>query len=285
MIRTRRPSAGPCAGTTRCSGTESAIRPPIVLATSATTPRSRPLPWSLIPPSIGRATEAPRTPWHKTVIYEAHVKGFTKRHPDVPSELQGTYAALALPAVIEHLTRLGITAIELMPVHHAADDRHLLDRGLSNYWGYNTLCFFAPERSYASTQRAGQSVVEFKTMVRALHAAGIEVILDVVYNHTAEGNHLGPTVSFRGIDNRAYYRLVEKDRRHYMDFTGCGNTLNVRHPRVLQLVMDSLRYWAVEMHVDGSLAAGREHLIRTCIWWGARLTERRYAWGLLRRRR
>jgi glycogen operon protein len=198
-----------------------------------------------------RGDEAPRTPWHKTVIYEAHVKGFTQRHPDVPAELRGTYAALGSPAIIDHLIRLGVTAVELMPVHHHVDERHLLDRGLSNYWGYNTLCFFAPDLRYSSTRRAGESVVEFKAMVRALHAAGIEVLLDVVYNHTAEGNHLGPTLSFRGIDNRSYYRLVDDDRRHYMDFTGCGNTLDVRHPRVLQLVMDSLRYWALEMHVDG----------------------------------
>jgi glycogen operon protein len=193
----------------------------------------------------------PRTPWHNTIIYEAHVKGLTKRHPDVPPQLRGTYAALALPAVIEHLTRLGITAVELMPVHHHVHEGRLLDRGLANCWGYNTLCFFAPDPRYSSSSHAGQSVVEFKAMVRALHAAGIEVILDVVYNHTAEGNHLGPTLSFRGIDNCAYYRLVEQERRRYMDFTGCGNTLNVRHPRVLQLVMDSLRYWAIEMHVDG----------------------------------
>ena len=198
-----------------------------------------------------QSDEAPRTPWHNTVIYEAHVKGFTQRHPGVPKELRGTYAALGSPAIIDHLTRLGVTAVELMPVHHHVDERHLLDRGLSNYWGYNTLSFFAPNVRYSSTQRAGDSVMEFKAMVRALHAAGIEVLLDVVYNHTAEGNHRGPTLSFRGIDNRAYYRLVDDDRRHYMDFTGCGNTLNVRHPRVLQLVMDSLRYWALEMHVDG----------------------------------
>ncbi len=193
----------------------------------------------------------PRTPWHETVIYEAHVKGLTRLHPGVPPELRGTYAGLAEPAVIEHLQRLGVTAIELMPVHHHTDEHDLITRGLSNYWGYNTLCFFAPELRYASTPAAAHAVVEFKTMVKALHAAGIEVILDVVYNHTPEGNHLGPTLSMRGIDNTAYYRLAPEQPRYYVDFTGCGNTLNMRHPRVLQLLMDSLRYWALEMHVDG----------------------------------
>ena len=193
----------------------------------------------------------PAIPWHKTVIYEAHVKGFTKQHPDVPPALRGTYAGLADPAVIAHLRQLGVTAIELMPIHHHAFDRHLLERGLTNYWGYNTLCYFAPNLRYASTPSAQASVVEFKTMVRTLHAAGFEVILDVVYNHTAEGNHLGPTLSMRGADNAAYYRLSPEQPRYYVDFTGCGNTLNVRHSRVLQLLMDSLRYWALEMHVDG----------------------------------
>jgi glycogen operon protein len=193
----------------------------------------------------------PRIPWHKTVIYEAHVKGLTERHPDVPPELRGTYAGVATPPVVDHLTRLGVTALELMPVHHHVDDRHLLERGLTNYWGYNTLAFFAPDVRYASTDRLEQSVLEFKTLVRTLHRAGIEVILDVVYNHTAEGNHLGPTLSMRGIDNASYYRLSLEDPRYYVDFTGCGNTLNMRHPRVLQLLMDSLRYWALEMHVDG----------------------------------
>jgi isoamylase len=194
---------------------------------------------------------APATPWHETVIYEAHVKGFTKLHPDVPPKLRGTYAGLAHPAVIEHLQRLGVTAVELMPVHHHAYERYLLDRGLTNYWGYNTLCFFAPDTRYASNPSAADAIVEFKTMVRTLHAAGIEVILDVVYNHTAEGNQFGPTLSMRGIDNATYYRLATESGRYYVDFTGCGNTLNVRHPRVLQLIMDSLRYWALEAHVDG----------------------------------
>ena len=193
----------------------------------------------------------PATPWHRTVIYEAHVKGLTKLHPDVPPKLRGTYAGVAQPAVVEHLQRLGVRAVELMPVHQHADERLLVKRGMHNYWGYNTLCFFAPNLRYGSTPSAEQTVVEFKTMVRALHAAGIEVILDVVYNHTAEGDHLGPTLSMRGIDNAAYYRLSLQEPRYYVDFTGCGNTLNMRHPRVLQLLMDSLRYWAVDMHVDG----------------------------------
>jgi glycogen operon protein len=192
-----------------------------------------------------------RRPWNETVIYEAHVKGLTARHPDVPKELRGTYAGLTHPAVIDHLRRLGVTAVEVMPVHHFVDDRVLLERGLTNYWGYNSIGFFAPDIRYASDRRAGAQVGEFKTMVRALHEAGIEVILDVVYNHTAEGNHLGSTFSFRGIDNEAYYRLVAGDRRYYMDYTGCGNTLNMTHPRTLQLIMDSLRYWVLDMHVDG----------------------------------
>jgi glycogen operon protein len=191
-----------------------------------------------------------RTPWHLTVIYEAHVKGLTARHPGVPKELRGTYAGLASPAVIEHLRRVGVTAVELMPVHHFVRDRHLAERGLTNYWGYNTIGFFAPDARYASGGVRGEQVREFKQMVRALHQAGIEVILDVVYNHTAEGNHLGPTLCFRGIDNAAYYRLAE-DRRYYMDYTGCGNTLDMTHPRCVQLLMDSLRYWVTEMHVDG----------------------------------
>jgi glycogen operon protein len=190
-------------------------------------------------------------PYDETVIYEAHVKGLTQLHPDVPEELRGTYAALAHPSIIEHLTKLGITAIELMPVHQFVQDSTLLEKGLRNYWGYNTLGFFAPHADYAATDVPGQQAQEFKSMVKAMHAAGIEVILDVVYNHTAEGNHLGPTLSFKGIDNAAYYRLVEDDPRYYMDYTGTGNSLNVRHPHSLQLIMDSLRYWVTEMHVDG----------------------------------
>jgi isoamylase len=189
----------------------------------------------------------PRTPWDETVIYELHVKGFTKSHPNIPEELRGTYAGLASAPAIEHLKRLGVTAVELMPVHSFVDDRHLVDKGLKNYWGYNSIGFFAPDMRYSATG----SISEFKTMVKRLHSAGLEVILDVVYNHTAEGNHLGPTLSFRGIDNAAYYRLVPDDLRYYMDFTGTGNTLNMMHPRVLQLIMDSLRYWILEMHVDG----------------------------------
>jgi len=187
----------------------------------------------------------------ETIIYEAHVKGLTQTHPDIPPEIRGTYAAIAHPVMIGYLQQLGITAIELMPVHHFANDSTLQDKGLSNYWGYNTIGFFAPDPKYSSSTTPGGQVQEFKAMVRALHAADIEVILDVVYNHTAEGNHLGPTLSMRGIDNAAYYRLVEDDPRYYMDYTGTGNSLNVRHPHSLQLIMDSLRYWVTEMHVDG----------------------------------
>ena len=193
----------------------------------------------------------PRTPWHRTLVYELHVKGFTQRHPEIPEEIRGTYAGLASESAIRHLEELGVTAVELLPVHHHLDERQLVDRGLSNYWGYNTLSYFAPEPRYAYTRNPRDAVREFKTMVRALHSAGIEVILDVVYNHTGEGNHLGPTLSFRGIDNAAFYRLLPTNKRHYEDFTGCGNTLNMRHPRVIQLLMDSLRYWVLEMHVDG----------------------------------
>jgi len=193
----------------------------------------------------------PRTPWHKTIVYELHVKGFTQLHPGLPERLRGTYAGLASEAVIKHLTTLGITAVELQPVHYFPNDRHLLNRGLRNYWGYNTLGFFAPASRYAATHTQQDAVHQFKMMVAGLHQAGIEVILDVVYNHTAEGNQLGPTLSMRGIDNTAYYKLTEADRRHHMDYTGTGNSLNVRHPRVLQLIMDSLRYWVIEMHVDG----------------------------------
>ncbi len=193
----------------------------------------------------------PRTPWHKTLIYELHVKGFTKRHPEVPEELRGTYAGLAHPAAVEYLHSLGVTAVELMPVHQFVSDKFIQDRGLTNYWGYNSVGFFAPDVRYSSSGTLGQQVSEFKTMVKTLHREGIEVILDVVYNHTGEGSHLGPTLGFRGIDNAAYYRLVHSQPRYYMDFTGCGNTLNMVHPRTLQLMMDSLRYWVLEMHVDG----------------------------------
>lgn len=193
----------------------------------------------------------PRTPWHKTFIYEMHVKGFTMQHPGVPEPLRGSYAGLATDAVIKHLLDLNVTAVELLPVHQHLNDRHLLEHGLTNYWGYNTLSFFAPQASYDAKNNSLSPVHEFKMMVRAMHAAGIEVILDVVYNHTAEGNQLGPTLSWKGIDNAAYYRLSPESARHYMDFTGCGNTLNMQHPKVLQLIMDSLRYWVTEMHVDG----------------------------------
>jgi isoamylase len=192
----------------------------------------------------------PRTPWRRSVIYEVHLKGFTKRHPRVPPELQGTYRGFAHPAAIEHLVKLGVTAVELLPVHEAVDDPFLQAKGLTNYWGYSTLGFFAPEQKYASGAR-GEQVREFKELVKTLHAAGLEVILDVVYNHTAEGNHLGPTLSFKGLDNPTYYRLVEEDPRYYMDYTGTGNSLDTTHPVTLQLVMDSLRYWVEEMHVDG----------------------------------
>jgi glycogen operon protein len=202
----------------------------------------------VVDPSFTWGTDRPpRIPWHQSVIYEMHVKGFTIRHPEVPPELRGTYAGLATAPVIDHLTRLGITAVELMPVHCFIDDRHLVARGLRNYWGYNTIGFLAPEPRYSATG----TLNEFKTMVKSLHSAGIEVILDVVYNHTAEGNQLGPTLSFRGIDNAVYYRPLPDNPRYYRDYTGTGNTLNMRHPRVLQLIMDSLRYWVLEMHVDG----------------------------------
>jgi len=196
-------------------------------------------------------TRPPATPLHRSVIYEVHVKGFTMQHPDIEPEIRGTYAALGRPPAIEHLQKLGVTAVELLPVHASLTAKHLADKGLTNYWGYNTLSFFAPEARYSSSGDQGGQVREFKEMVKALHQAGIEVILDVVYNHTAEGNHMGPTLSFRGIDNAAYYRLVEDDLRYYMDYTGTGNTLNARHPQTLQLIMDSLRYWVLEMHVDG----------------------------------
>jgi glycogen operon protein len=192
----------------------------------------------------------PRTPWHDTVVYEVHVRGFTIAHPSLDPELRGTYAGLASPEAIEHLHRLGMTAVELLPVHQFVDDAVLVDQGLRNYWGYNSIGYLAPHNEYSASGQSGQQVQEFKTMVKALHDAGIEVILDVVYNHTAEGNHLGPVLSFRGIDNAAYYRLAE-DPRFYTDYTGTGNSLNMRNAHVLQLIMDSLRYWVTEMHVDG----------------------------------
>lgn len=194
---------------------------------------------------------APNTPLHNSIIYELHVKGFTALHPKLDPAIRGTYKALSQPEVIDYLLQLGLTAVELMPVHQFVNDRHLVEKGLSNYWGYNSIGFFAPHYAYSSSGSAGQQVVEFKEMVKALHKAGLEVILDVVYNHTAEGNHYGPTLCFKGIDNQAYYRLVPDNKRYYMDYTGTGNSLNMLHPRALQLVMDSLRYWVTEMHVDG----------------------------------
>jgi isoamylase len=205
----------------------------------------------VVDPAFSWGQDAPlRIPWHQTLIYEMHVKGFTARHPKVPKEMRGTYAGLTHPAVVDYLKSLGITAVELMPVHQFVADKPLVDRNLTNYWGYNSIGFFAPESRYAAAGVLGEQVAEFKTMVKTLHREGIEVIIDVVYNHTGEGNHLGPTLCFRGIDNASYYRLVE-DRRYYMDYTGCGNTLNMTHPHTLQLIMDSLRYWVLEMHVDG----------------------------------
>jgi glycogen operon protein len=193
----------------------------------------------------------PRTPYHETVIYEAHVKGLTIKHPEIPARLRGTYAGLAHPVMIDYLRDLGVTAVELMPVHQFVQDSPLGKRGLTNYWGYNTIGYLAPHNAYSASGELGEQVLEFKAMVKAMHEAGIEVLLDVVYNHTAEGNHLGPTLSFRGIDNTAYYRLVDDDPQYYMDTTGTGNCLLMRHPHVLQLIMDSLRYWVTEMHVDG----------------------------------
>ena len=202
------------------------------------------------PAFVWSGVERPDTPWNRTIIYEAHVKGMTARHPDIPPELRGTYLGLSMDPIIEHLLSLGVTAIELLPVHHFVSESHLHDKGLANYWGYSSIGFFAPDVRYA-TGRRGEQVDEFRTMVKRFHRAGIEVILDVVFNHTGEGNHLGPTLSFRGIDNASYYRLEPDNRRFYTDFTGTGNSLNLLHPRVLQLVMDSLRYWVTEMHVDG----------------------------------
>ena len=193
----------------------------------------------------------PNIAWSETLIYEAHVRGLTQQHPEVPPELRGTYTGMASDPILAHLKKLGVNAIELMPVHHFVQDRHLVEKGLRNYWGYNTLAFFAPEPAYGATREPGTIVREFKEMVKRFHKAGLEVILDVVYNHTAEGNHSGPTLSFRGIDNLAYYRTMDGDARHYMDYTGCGNTLNMMSPHSLQLLMDSLRYWVTHMHVDG----------------------------------
>lgn len=193
----------------------------------------------------------PMTALHDTILYEVHVKGFTALRPDIPEEIRGTYAALGHPVMIEYLRKLGITAVELMPVHEFVDDKRLVEAGLRNYWGYNSINFFAPDSRYASAGDRGEQVGEFKAMVKALHRAGMEVILDVVYNHTAEGNHLGPTLSFKGIDNATYYRLINGQPRYYMDYTGTGNTINVRHPQVLKMIMDSLRYWVLTMHVDG----------------------------------
>jgi isoamylase len=217
----------------------------------------------------------PGIAWHESVLYEVHVKGFTARHPGVPPALRGTYAGLGSPAALDYLTSLGITAVELLPVHHHANERALVERGLENYWGYSSIAFFAPHGPYSAGGDRGEQVGEFKAMIKALHRAGIEVILDVVYNHTAEGNHLGPTLSFRGIDNAAYYRLVPGAPRYNEDYTGCGNTLNMGHPRVLQLLMDSLRYWVTEMRVDGfrfdlapALARGRDRVDRLAMFFG-----------------
>ena len=193
----------------------------------------------------------PNTPWHRTVVYETHVKGFTERHPEIPPEIRGSYAGMAHPVAVRYLKKLGITAVELLPVHQFVQDSTLVEKGLRNYWGYNSIGYLAPHNEYTSSGQRGEQVQEFKHLVKTMHEAGIEVILDVVYNHTAEGNHLGPMLSFKGIDNAAYYRLMADNRRYYMDYTGTGNTLNMRHPHVLQLIMDSLRYWVLEMHVDG----------------------------------
>ncbi len=206
----------------------------------------------VIDPAFDWGNDAPPdTPLHSSVIYEVHVKGFSQLCPEIPPAIRGSYAGIGSSFAIDYFKKLGVTAIELLPVHQFVNDKVLVDRGLTNYWGYNSIGYFAPECSYSSSGEDGGQVSEFKAMVKNLHTAGIEVILDVVYNHTAEGNHMGPTLCFRGIDNQAYYRLMPDDPRHYMDYTGCGNTLNVMHPRVLQLIMDSLRYWVLEMHVDG----------------------------------
>ena len=214
---------------------------------AASTPRSL-----VVNPFFDWGTDQPLVlPWAETVIYETHVRGATMRHPGVDEELRGSYAGIAHPAFIDHLRTLGVTTVELLPVHEFVHDAHLVDRGLRNYWGYNTIGYFAPHNEYSHRHGQGQQVQDFKQMVKSLHQAGIEVILDVVYNHTAEGNHMGPTLLMKGIDNASYYRLVDEDKQYYMDYTGTGNTLNMRNPYVLQLVMDSLRYWATEMHVDG----------------------------------
>jgi isoamylase len=206
----------------------------------------------VIDPSFDWAGDKnPNLPFHELIVYEAHVRGLTIQHPELPEELRGTYLGMCHPLIISYLKELGVTALELMPIHAFVDDQFLIDKGMRNYWGYNTIGFFAPDPRYRSGGALGSEVNQFKELVRAMHAAGIEVILDVVYNHTAEGNHLGPTMSFRGIDNPSYYRLVDGDARYYMDYTGTGNTLNVRHPQTLQLMMDSLRYWVLDMHVDG----------------------------------
>ena len=210
--------------------------------------------WSSTPPSCGATARRPSRRYADTIFYEVHVKGFTMTHPEIPPELRGTYAGLGHEAAIAHLTDLGVTAVELLPVHQSVPEPFLLDRGLTNYWGYNTIGFFAPHEAYSAAVRAGRpggQVAEFKAMVDSLHGAGLEVILDVVFNHTAESNEAGPTLCFRGLDNPAYYRLVEGDLRRYVDTTGCGNTLNAGDPVSLRLIMDSLRYWLTEMRVDG----------------------------------
>ncbi len=232
-----------------CSATSPAV--PTTSSTHATPRRTCPSRWWSTGSSRGATRPRPRTPWADTVIYELNVKGYTALHPDVPPRLRGTFAGLATPPVVDHLVRLGVTAVELQPVHHFVSEAAVVRRGLTNYWGYNSLGYFAPHAAYSSSRTRGTQVREFKAMVRALHAAGLEVILDVVYNHTAEEDELGPTLSFRGLDNAAYYRLDERNPRRYVDYTGCGNTLNARNPEVLRLILDSLRYWVTEMHVDG----------------------------------
>jgi glycogen operon protein len=221
------------------------------LAMSRFDQRAAPLSVVIDPAFDWAGDQPPNVPLRKTIVYETHVKGLTMRHPGVPPELRGTYAAIATPPILEYLVGLGVTAVELQPVHHFVDDQRLAERGLRNYWGYNSISFLAPEVRYRAGDQVGDEVRQFKEMVKALHAAGIEVILDVVYNHTAEGNHEGPTLCFKGIDNKTYYRLVRDEPRFYFDYTGTGNTLNVRHPQTLRLIMDSLRYWVTEMHVDG----------------------------------